>query len=295
MSGLLKDVPELLEKAPAKINLSLVVRGRRADGYHELNSLVAFADCGDVLRVREADALHLDLSGPFAKDLRSDDTNLVMQAISRFDNYLGVKTTGHFTLEKNLPVASGIGGGSADAAATLRLLSRLHVREVAPHALASLGLCIGADVPVCIDAHPALMWGKGELIERLQSIPDFWFVLVNPGVAVSTASVFEALKAPMLLEKEAGPARPSFADLAALTQWLDAHGNDMERAAMSIAPAISDAVTALCTIHDCRLARMSGSGATCFGIFDDEKSARAAETALRIVHPDWWIVAAARL
>mgnify|MGYP003644693300 CR=1 FL=1 len=288
-------MPELLEKAPAKINLSLVVRGRRYDGYHELNSLVAFADCGDVVSVREADDLRLDLAGPFAKELSADDTNLVLQAIRRFDDYLGVKTTGHFTLEKNLPVASGIGGGSADAAATLRLLRRLHGREVEQHALASLGLCIGADVPVCLDARPAMMWGKGELIERMEALPGFWFVLINPGVAVSTAAVFAALNAPSLVEKQAGPTVPQFADVTALAQWLDAHGNDMERAAMKIAPAIFDAATALAATRDCRVARMSGSGATCFGIYDDEKSARAAEAALRIVHPNWWVVAARRL
>tara|TARA_R110002124_G_scaffold478_5_gene2330 strand:- start:276 stop:1142 length:867 start_codon:yes stop_codon:yes gene_type:complete len=286
---------ELLEKAPAKINLSLVVRGRRYDGYHELNSLVAFADCSDVVSVRGGDDLRLDLAGPFGKELGADDTNLVLQAIRRFDDYLGVKTTGHFTLEKNLPVASGIGGGSADAAATLRLLRRLHGREIEQHALASLGLCIGADVPVCLDARPAMMWGKGELIERIDTLPDFWFVLINPGVAVSTASVFAALNAPPLAEKEAGPVMPKFADVTALAQWLDAHGNDMERSAMKIAPAIFDAATALAATRDCRVARMSGSGATCFGIYDDEKAARAAETAMRIVHPDWWVAAAKRL
>tara|TARA_R110000868_G_scaffold91679_3_gene254049 strand:+ start:2046 stop:2915 length:870 start_codon:yes stop_codon:yes gene_type:complete len=289
-------MPDILQEgAPAKINLSLVVRGRRGDGYHELNSLVAFADCGDMLSAEPADDLCLDVTGPFAKGLGTDDTNLVLQAISRFDDYLGVKTKAHVTLEKNLPVASGIGGGSADAAATLRLLCRLHGREVEPHALATLGLCLGADVPVCLDTKPALMWGKGELIERLEALPDFWFVLVNPRVAVSTAAVFKALNAPDLVEKRAGPAAPQFADLIALCQWLDAHGNDMERAAMMIAPTIFDAATALAATRDCRLARMSGSGATCFGIYDDEKAARAAEAALKIVHPDWWVVAAKQL
>ncbi len=295
MSDMLKEGTGLLEKAPAKINLSLVVRGRRADGYHELNSLVAFADCGDVVSVRAADKLWLDVSGPFAKGLGTDDTNLVLQAIRRFDDYLGVKTTGHFTLEKNLPVASGIGGGSADAAATLRLLGRLHGREVGQHALASLGLCIGADVPVCLEATPAMMWGKGELIERIDALPDFWFVLVNPGVSVSTADVFARLNAPPLIEKEAGPVMPALANVTALTVWLEAHGNGMERAAMRIAPAIFDAAAALAATRDCRIARMSGSGATCFGIYDDEKAARAAEAALRIAHPDWWIAAARRL
>ncbi len=289
-------MPDILQEgAPAKINLSLVVRGRRGDGYHELNSLVAFADCGDVLSAEPADDLRLNVIGPFAKGLGTDDTNLVLQAIRRFDDYLGVETKAHVTLEKNLPVASGIGGGSADAAATLRLLCRLHGRDVEHHALAAIGLCLGADVPVCLDTRPAMMWGKGELIERLEALPDFWFVLVNPRVAVSTAAVFKALDAPDLVEKKAGPAAPQFADLIALGQWLDAHGNDMERAAMMIAPAIFDAATALAATRDCRLARMSGSGATCFGIYDDEKAARAAETALKVVHPDWWVVAAKRL
>ena len=138
-------MPDMLrEGAPAKINLSLVVRGRRGDGYHELNSL----------------ALRLDVTGPFAKGLGTDDTNLVLQAIRRFDDYLGVQTKAHVTLEKNLPVASGIGGGSADAAATLRLLCRLHGRDVEHHALAALGLCLGADVPVCLDTKPAMPFSR---------------------------------------------------------------------------------------------------------------------------------------
>ena len=281
--------------APAKLNLYLHIAGRRDDGYHRVDSLIAFAETGDIVTVTPARDLTLVVDGPFAAALPPSEDNLVLRAAAQLRARASVASGAAITLTKNLPVASGIGGGSADAAATLRLLCRLHGREVEQHALASLGLCIGADVPVCLDSGPAMMWGKGELIERMDTLPDFWFVLVNPGVAVSTASVFAALNAPPLAEKEAGPVMPQFADVTALAQWLDAHGNDMERSAMKIAPAIFDAATALAATRDCRVARMSGSGATCFGIYDDEKAARAAETALRIVHPDWWVAAAKRL
>jgi 4-diphosphocytidyl-2-C-methyl-D-erythritol kinase len=161
--------------------------------------------------------------------------------------------------------------------------------------LAALALCVGADVPVCLAATPALMWGKGEMIARLSGLPDFWLVLVNPGMAVSTASVFAALDARALGEKEAGPVLPAFQDFGQLVDWLKGHGNDLERPAISIAPVIKDVIAALNATASCRLARMSGSGATCFGLYVDEAAARRAEAALRITHPDWWVMAAPRL
>ncbi|MGV8998491.1 MAG: 4-(cytidine 5'-diphospho)-2-C-methyl-D-erythritol kinase [Parvibaculaceae bacterium] len=285
----------ITEKAPAKINLSLIVRGRSADGYHELQSLVVFADCGESLRAEPDTKLSLKVTGPFARGLEGEQNNLVAEAVRYFDEFTGIATKAQFILEKTLPVASGIGGGSADAAAALRLLCRLHDHELTPHVLASLGLCIGADVPVCLEARPAIMWSKGELLTRIDGLPPFWLVLVNPGVAVSTAAVFKALGAQALVEKEAGPIVPQFRDVAALVDWLATHGNDLEAPATTIAPLISDVVAALRTTGGCQLARMSGSGATCFGIYADEQTATRAAAAIRVTHPDWWVAASKRL
>ncbi|MCE9649954.1 MAG: 4-(cytidine 5'-diphospho)-2-C-methyl-D-erythritol kinase [Parvibaculum sp.] len=283
------------EDAPAKINLSLKVLGRRPDRYHELQSLVVFAACGDVLTGEPADALSLDVAGPFAGALAGEGDNLVLQAAKLLGDYLGIEPKAHLRLEKNLPVASGIGGGSADAAAAFRLLKKLWNADTDPSALASLALCVGADVPVCLDVAPALMWGKGELIARTDALPPFWLVLANPGVALSTAEVFGALAAPDLAEKCAGPILPAMRSFDDLTAWLADNGNDLEAPARKLAPAIADVLEALKATKDCRLARMSGSGATCFGMFADEVSARAAEAALKKARPGWWVAAAKRL
>jgi 4-diphosphocytidyl-2-C-methyl-D-erythritol kinase len=289
------SAPGLRETAPAKINLSLLVRGRRADGYHELQSLVVFADCGDALTATPAPALSFDMTGPFARGLAGEDNNHVLKAVRLFDDSFGVKTAAHLVLEKNLPVASGIGGGSADAAAALRLLARLHDMDVPAHTRAAIALCIGADVPVCLETRPAIMWGKGEMMRRLDAMPAFWLVLANPGVALSTPAVFKALDAPVLPEKQPGPETPAFADFEALVTWLEGHGNDLETPASALAPAVADVLSALRTTQGCRLARMSGSGATCFGLYESEAEARRAEAALRVTHPNWWVAAAKRL
>lgn len=283
------------EAAPAKINLSLKVLGRRSDRYHELQSLVVFADCGDVLTAEPADDLTLGIVGPFADALAGEGDNLVLQAANFLCDHLGMKQGARLTLEKNLPVASGIGGGSADAAAALRLLPKLWNAHVEPSGLASLALCLGADVPVCLDAAPALMWGKGELIARIEALPPFRLVLANPGVALSTAEVFKALDAPDMIEMQAGPQLPAMKSLDDLLAWLAAHGNDLEAPAMKLAPAVAETIAALKATPACRLARMSGSGATCFGIFADEADARAAAAELKRDHPQWWIAASPRL
>ena len=285
----------LSELAPAKINLSIKVMGRRPDGFHEIQSLVVFADCGEKLVGEMANELSLDIAGPFAGSLAEEQHNLVTRAAMLLGDHLGMTLNAHLMLEKHLPVASGMGGGSADAAAALRLLSRLYGRTVEHHELAALALCLGADVPVCLERTPAFMWGKGELIKRLSHVPDFWMLLVNPGVAVSTGDVFRLLNAQESLETEVSPPLPHWNDLDALVEWLAAQGNDLEGPARQIAPVIGDVIAAIAETGGCRLARMSGSGATCFGIYADEKSARAAETAIRAAHPDWWSAVAARL
>lgn len=283
------------ERAPAKINLSLLVRGRRGDGFHDLQSLVVFADCGDVLRGELAPALALDVTGPFAGALGDKSNNLVLRAATALGDCLGRKRGARLTLEKNLPVASGIGGGSADAAAALRLLAKLWEASVEPEVLASLALRLGADVPVCLDSRPALMWGIGDLVVRTDALPPFWLVLANPGIAVSTAQVFKVLNASPLDELGIGPKLPAMTGLDALISWLTAHGNDLEAPAQKLAPVIADVIAAIGETKGCRLARMSGSGATCFGIYAGEAEARAAEAELKAKQPRWWIAAANRL
>ncbi len=270
------------EFAPAKVNLTLHVTGQRADGYHLLDSLVAFADVGDRITVRSAPTLTLQITGPRAADLPVQDDNLVLRAA----RLMGA--TAAITLEKTLPVASGIGGGSADAAATLRALARLGQRPL-PDAAAVLTL--GADVPVCLAGTTVRMQGVGERLNAVSTLPEGWLVLVNPGVAVPTPAVFKALprkdNAPMPREM---PRLRSAADLAA---FLQMQRNDLEPPATVITPAIRQTVQALGAQPGCLIARMSGSGATCFGLFADGLTAASAARALARQYPAWWVQAGA--
>jgi 4-diphosphocytidyl-2-C-methyl-D-erythritol kinase len=265
------------EQAPAKLNLALHVTGRRADGYHLLDSLVAFAGVGDRVTVAAAGQLTLAVTGPMAAGLAADDDNLCLRAARAMG-----PGTAAITLDKHLPVASGIGGGSADAAATLRALARLWHRPLP----ADRGLSLGADVPVCLLSHPALMRGIGEAIEGVR-LPPAHVVLVNPGVAVPTPAVFAALAQ---RDNPPLPPLPPLPDAAALAAWLRATRNDLEAPAIALAPAIADARAALAAQPGCLFARMSGSGATCFGLFAAAPTAQAAATAL--ARPGWWIAAA---
>ncbi|MFN4353209.1 4-(cytidine 5'-diphospho)-2-C-methyl-D-erythritol kinase [Parvibaculum sp.] len=280
------------ELAFAKINLSLRVLGRRNDLYHELQSLVVFAGISDRIEARTATDLALDIEGPFAAALSSGRDNLVMRAARDLSDLCGVNAGAHITLEKNLPVASGIGGGSADAAATLRALLRLW--KVAPEgtALTRLAASLGADVPVCLDPSPALMSGVGEKIVRLPRLPEFWLLLVNPGAALSTADVFRALAAPPLASAPEDVSLPDFVMLDGLVSWLENEPNDLERPARALLPVVGNVIGQIAATPGCRLARMSGSGATCFGIYAKEAEALAAASAFATAHPGWWAVAA---
>ena len=267
-------------RARAKINLALHVTGLRADGYHLLDSLVAFADFGDTIRVQHSDGMSLSISGPMAADLPAPGDNLVLRAARLFGTDLGASI--HLT--KRLPVASGIGGGSADAAATLLALSALWSLPL-PSAEAILSL--GADVPVCLSGHPARMRGIGEKVEPLGTpLPPAWLVLTNPGVAVSTSAIFR------MLAQKTNPALPGtlgpWSDLAALAQFLNALRNDLSPPACALAPVIAEALADLAAQADCACARMSGSGATCFGLFPTEAAAIAAAESLNRTHPKWW-------
>ena len=267
--------------ARAKVNLALHVTGQRADGYHLLDSIVAFADHGDRITVEHAAALSLTLTGPFANGLSSTD-NLVLRAARA----LGPDRGAHITLQKNLPVASGIGGGSADAAATLHALSQLWSAPLPPPG--SL-LTLGADLPVCLAGHPARMQGIGDLITPLP-LPPAWLVLANPGVALPTAQVFRALHD----RNQPGLAPPPpLNNTAALVLYLQTTRNDLEPPARALVPDISDTIAALGRQPGCLLARMSGSGATCFGLFTSQAEAQTAARSLQTAHPEWWAIAAA--
>lgn len=271
--------------ARAKVNLSLHVTGQRADGYHLLDSLVVFADLGDVITCDPAKALTLALTGPESHGLTAAEDNLALRAARAFDAPFGAA----ITLDKRLPVASGIGGGSADAAATLVALSRLWGLGLPS---ADKVLALGADVPVCLAGHAARMQGVGERVSPLpHALPPAHLVLVNPRVQVSTPVVFRGLarkdNAPMPADL---PRMTSVAELAA---FLAMQRNDLEAPALVAEPVIGLAKAALGAQAGCHLARMSGSGATCFGLFSDAQSANAAAAAIRAAHPTWWVEAAA--
>jgi 4-diphosphocytidyl-2-C-methyl-D-erythritol kinase len=280
------------ESAFAKINLSLRISGRRPDGYHELRSLAVFAAIGDRIEVRPSAQLTLDLEGPFASSLAGEADNLVLRAARGLRDLCGIGEGARILLEKNLPVASGIGGGSADAAAALRALMRLWRVRPDEAELMRLAASLGADVPVCLGTAPALMSGIGEKIRRLPRLPKVWLLLANPGIALSTADVFRKLAAPPLAAAPDAAHLPDFATLDDLVEWLQGEPNDLERPARALLPLIGEVIGAIAATPGCRLARMSGSGATCFGIYASASEAQSAAAALSAAHPDWWIAAA---
>jgi len=263
--------------APAKVNLFLHVTGRRPDGYHLLDSLAVFPAVGDHVTAAAAESLTLSIDGPFGAGLPVGDDNLVLRAARRL-------APGHnaaLTLSKNLPVASGIGGGSADAAAALRCLARLWGVEAN---LDDIALGLGADVPVCLSAKPMRMQGVGEVLSPAPKLPDVGMVLVNPGVPVATPAVFRA-RAGGFSPQAALPA--AWPDATAMARDLAALTNDLQAPAISIAPVIGEVLAAISALPDCLLARMSGSGATCFGLFATPAAARAA--AATLTQPGWWV------
>lgn len=261
--------------ARAKINLTLHVTSQRADGYHLLDSLVCFADVADVLEIVPAQALSLRVDGPMAEGVPTDARNLVIRAAQLMEAPVGAQ----ISLTKNLPAAAGIGGGSADAAAALLGLAELWDSPL-PEGLETLG----ADVPVCLAPSALRMRGVGEQLSPVPPFPDVWAVLVNPGVAVETPPVFQALA-----EKNNAPMPdviPEFATVQALAEWCAAQRNDLQEPALQIAPVISDVLDAL---SPSLLARMSGSGATCFGLCESEAAARALAQSVQGAHRSWWI------
>ncbi|MFE3836020.1 4-(cytidine 5'-diphospho)-2-C-methyl-D-erythritol kinase [Pseudogemmobacter sonorensis] len=277
----------MTERAWAKVNLCLHVTGLRADGYHLLDSLVAFAGVGDLLEAAPAPKAALVLAGPFGAELPAGEDNLVLRAARAVAPDFPVA----FRLEKNLPPASGIGGGSADAAAAVRAVLRLMGRPGAVDA--DVIAALGADVPVCMRSGPARMRGIGERLDPVPAFPQVWAVLANPRVEVPTPQVFRALA---VKENPGLPGvLPRWRDALALAHWLSGQRNDLEPAALRVAPVIGQALAALEALPGALLARMSGSGATCFALFAEEAAAQRAADRLRAQAPAWWVAAAALL
>jgi 4-diphosphocytidyl-2-C-methyl-D-erythritol kinase len=305
------------ELAPAKVNLTLDVIGRRPDGYHEIESLVAFAAVGDTLTFTSARGLSLVVRGPTATASGEITDNLVFKAARQLSNRVADLKLGRFILSKRLPVAAGLGGGSADAAAALRLLARANRLALDDSRVLAAARVTGADVPVCLDPRPRLMRGIGDVLSDPLDLPRFPAVLVNPGVAVPTKDVFQALR--LNPAKNAGTQTPSplvgegwgsgvfsankhgvipTANLspqergertAAFLQTILAGRNDLEAPAIALQPVIADVLSDLRALGGCRLARMSGSGGTCFGIFESGRAATTAARSLRTKHPQWWV------
>lgn len=279
----------LHERAPAKVNLTLRVLGRRADGYHDLSSVVAFAGAGDRLSLRPGAELSLALEGPGAPVLAGEADNLVLKAARALAARVPGLRLGRFTLAKKLPVAAGLGGGSADAAAALRLLARANGLPVDDERLFEAALATGSDVPVCLYGRSCLMAGRGEALTPL-ALPRFGAVLVNPRVAVATAGVFRALAlAPGTALDVGGAAFPPAPSRAALLDWLAMEPNDLEPPARMLAPVLGDVEQALGATAGARLVRMSGSGATMFALYDDCRAAAAAARQVTGAHPGWWV------
>lgn len=280
----------LSEAAPAKVNLSLVVHGRRPDAYHELESIVAFADAGDELRLAPGDRFELQIDGPFRAAL--DGENLVAKAV-RLATVAsgGALRSGRIHLTKNLPVAAGLGGGSADAAAVLRLLLRANPDFVAALDWFAIARQLGADVPVCLTSRAALMTGTGEQVSPITALPAAAILLVNPGVPLSTARVFQALAAPPLSGTPPVPRAPDFRDFDHLIEELAGATNALEPVARQLCPAIGDVLTFVLAMPGARLVRMSGSGPTCFALFATSGEAAAAARHVRAERPAWWAAA----
>ncbi|NKB48136.1 MAG: 4-(cytidine 5'-diphospho)-2-C-methyl-D-erythritol kinase [Alphaproteobacteria bacterium] len=282
------------EAAPAKINLYLHITGRRPDGLHVLDSLVVFAEIGDGVTVAPSADISLSRSGAMVAGLPPVEGDLVFRAAHRLAELTKTPGGAAIHVEKNLPVASGIGGGSADAAATIRSLLRLWSVDLTPDLQAALAEELGADISVCLRSRPSLMAGVGEQLSSPGALPPLYAILANPGVSVSTAEVFAAFAAAAVASPANPPAsEPWSNDPSAFIDQLAARRNDLTSAALSLCPAIGDVLASLEAQPECRLARMSGSGATCFGLFATPALAQAAADRLQRDHPNWWVAATA--
>jgi 4-diphosphocytidyl-2-C-methyl-D-erythritol kinase len=279
----LAPADSVVELAPAKVNLFLHITGKRADGYHLLDSLAGFAGIADRITFAPADDLSLTVTGRFSSSLAAEPDNLVLRAARALAAEAGVRAVGALHLDKEIPVASGIGGGSADAAAALRLLARVWRLDLPEPVLHRIAAVLGADVPVCLRKRPTRMRGVGEVLTAAPNVPQCGMVLVNPGIPLATASVFRARSG----EFSSDALLPGgWNTVEAMATWLAGAANDLEAPAIGLVPAIGEVLRALAAAPGCLLARMSGSGATCFGLFANAAAADAAAVAL--ARPGWW-------
>ncbi len=278
----------LTQTARAKINLTLRVTGKRADGYHELESLVVFADVADTLTLEPAGHVSVAATGPFADAIGAANDNLIVKAYDRLAALVPGLKGGRFMLDKHIPVAAGIGGGSADAAAALRLLARLNDLSLDDARIMTAASETGADVPVCVGSRACVMTGIGERLSPPLDLPPLPAVLVNPRVGVATRDVFAAL-ARQGLPQDAQRLGDVPRGFDALIDYLGGHGNDLTEPAIACAPVVGEVLKALRALPGARLARMSGSGATCFALFATTAEAEAAARAL--AGRGWWVAA----
>jgi 4-diphosphocytidyl-2-C-methyl-D-erythritol kinase len=275
--------------APAKVNLFLHVGPPEADGYHPLASLVAFADVGDRLTVEPAAQLSLSVAGPFAGGLSDQGDNLVLRAVRALALAAGIGEPGlAITLDKQLPIAAGLGGGSSDAGAALKLARDALGLSLDDAALAEIAACIGADGPMCLHARAAWAEGRGDVLTFERGLPPLPALLVNPGVPSSTGAVYRAFDAEPSGRADC-PAPPSDWRPSTVIDWLGAQRNDLQAPAVALAPAIGEALSITAALPGARLTRMSGSGATVFALFDTIAAAGVAGEALSAVQPGWWI------
>ena len=287
----LDPLTRLIERAPAKINLTLHITGRRDDGWHELESLVVFTRSGDTLTLEPGAALGLTVDGPTAAAAGSIEDNLVCRVARSLAARVDGLQLGVFHLVKRLPVAAGIGGGSSDAAAALRLLARLNGLAAEDPRLIAAAAENGADIPVCLGATARIMSGVGEKLGPPLTLPPLPALIVNPGVPLETKAVFKRMNLGAGWRNSAS-AHPVFTNGQSADEvfaLLKRGRNDMEDAACVLAPVVSDVLAVLAAARGCRLARMSGSGATCVAVFTDCKHAGRAKTSIQRVHPDWWV------
>ena len=282
----------LRQIAKAKVNLTLTVLGRREDFYHELQSLVAFASPGDSLELEPGEDLAFVVEGPFAAGL--EGRNLVVEAARAAKSAVPAIRLGRFRLTKNLPVAAGLGGGSADAAAALRLLAQANEDLLDAGTIAALAEKLGSDVTACLGARAALMTGRGEIVRRLLRFPPCGVVLANAGQALATAEVYTALRAPPLSASPNAPDIPDFAgSFEKLIDYASTRVNDLEPAALSLTPAIEETLSALGELDGAALVRLSGSGPTCFALFASKDEAERQAAKLTTAHPKWWVASGA--
>jgi 4-diphosphocytidyl-2-C-methyl-D-erythritol kinase len=271
-----------VRSAHAKVNLWLKVVGRRSDGYHLLDSLVAFVDLADTLEVRPSDRLSLELAGPRGAELAGESNNLVLKAARLLADRAGVAPLASIRLGKHIPVAAGLGGGSADAAAALRALGDLWRIALPEEELFDLAASLGADVPMCLAGRTALVSGIGERLQPAPTLPPAAILLVNPGAALPTRDVFEARRGPF---SAAVPVTQPWRDLPEFVAALAQRGNDLSEAAISLRPAITEVLAFLRNSRGARYAAMSGSGATCFALYDSPDAAHRASVSMP---PAWW-------